>query len=361
VQAVTCRQAPDLYHVQLKHGSLHATGNHLHPVLRDGQLVWVRTDTLTDEDYVAVVRDSPSRTEHPAKDTSDEIPVGQGLRLVRQQLGMEPHHFRETRPSLINAYEANRFHPDRIRLRSLVRELHAWAEHHRLAAGPCDGLQVLVDAAVGWSPVDSVKSEAPPRHVYDIVCDGPHTFIANGIVTHNCVLWIDEMEKALAHGDNDSGTSTRVFGSLLTWMQEKTAPCFVVATCNNTSDLPPELLRKGRFDEIFFLDLPTLQERQAIFAVHLRLRKRLPQDFDIARLARESEGYVGAEIEQAIIDAMYVSFSSGREFTTEDISAALQRQVPLSVSQRETIGALRHWLKEGRAQSASLPECNEIG
>jgi AAA+ superfamily predicted ATPase len=174
-----------------------------------------------------------------------------------------------------------------------------------------------------------------------------------------CIVWIDEMEKGLAHGGLDSGTSTRVFGTILTWMQEKTAPCFVVATANDISSLPPELLRKGRFDEIFFLDLPTQEEREEIFTVHLRKRNRLPQDYDVARLARESEGYVGAEIEQAVIDAMYIGFNEEREFTTEDISTALQRQVPLSVSQRETVQALRDWLQEGRARSASFQETQE--
>lgn len=175
-----------------------------------------------------------------------------------------------------------------------------------------------------------------------------------------CVLWIDEMEKALAHGGLDSGTSTRVFGTVLTWMQEKRAPVFVVATANDISSLPPELLRKGRFDEIFFLDLPTLPERRDIFAVHLRKRRRLPQDYDLDRLAAASEGYVGSEIEQAIIDAMYIGFNDNeREFTTEDIMLALSRQVPLSVSQRETIGYLREWLREGRAQSASFQEAQE--
>jgi AAA+ superfamily predicted ATPase len=174
-----------------------------------------------------------------------------------------------------------------------------------------------------------------------------------------CVLWLDEMEKALAHGGQDAGTSTRVFGTILTWMQEKKSPVFVVATANDISTLPPELLRKGRFDEIFFLDLPTIEERREIFAVHLRKRNRLAPDFDVPRLAGESDGYVGAEIEQAIIDAMYVGFNEGREFTTEDISAALKRQVPLSVSQRETIDGLRDWLEAGRAQSASFPEAGK--
>src|SRR5262249_38940651 len=163
-------------------------------------------------------------------------------------------------------------------------------------------------------------------------------------------------EKALAHGGLDSGTSTRVFGQILTWMQEKSAPVFVVATANNIESLPPELLRKGRFDDIFFLDLPTLAERREILAVHLRKRRRLAEDFDLERLTRESEGYVGAELEQAIIDAMYTGFSAGREFTTQDISDSLRRLVPLSVSQRETVSDLRTWLQEGRAQSASQVE-----
>ena len=174
-----------------------------------------------------------------------------------------------------------------------------------------------------------------------------------------CVVWIDEMEKALAHGGGDSGTSTRVFGTILTWMQEKTAPCFVVGTANDVASLPPEVLRKGRFDEIFFLDLPTVEERAEILAVHLRKRRRLPGDFDVEGLARRAEGYVGAEIEQAIVDAMYVGFNEDREFVTADILDALDRQVPLSTAQREIIGALREWLREGRAQSASFTEIRE--
>nr|WP_228014928.1 hypothetical protein [Synechocystis salina] len=133
----------------------------------------------------------------------------------------------------------------------------------------------------------------------------------------------------------------------------------MVATANNISQLPPELLRKGRFDEIFFLDLPTLAERQEIITVHLRKRNRFPQEFDLVRLAMASEGYVGAEIEQAIIDGMYVGFNQGRELTTTDILTALKRQVPLSVSQKEVIGYLRDWLREGRAQSASFEEIQQ--
>jgi AAA+ superfamily predicted ATPase len=178
-----------------------------------------------------------------------------------------------------------------------------------------------------------------------------------------CLLWIDEIEKGLATGSGDSGTSMRVFSSILTWMQEKTKPVFVVATANNIAMLPPELLRRGRFDEIFFLDLPTRDERKEIFSVHIRKRKRPLQGFDLDRLAAASEGYVGAEIEQAIIDAMYLAYSDkdspGRDFTTEDVLRALARQVPMSQSQREAVGALRKWLSEGRAQSASFREVKQ--
>lgn len=172
-----------------------------------------------------------------------------------------------------------------------------------------------------------------------------------------CVLWIDELEKSMSSGGGDGGTSQRVFGTILTWMQEKTSPVFVVATANDVAALPPETLRRGRFDEVFFLDLPTDTERREIFAVHLRKRLRDPSLFDVPRLARLADGHVGAEIEQAIIDALYRAFADGpRDITTEDVAAAIDRLVPLSRSQRERIEDLRSWLRNGRAQSASFAE-----
>lgn len=175
-----------------------------------------------------------------------------------------------------------------------------------------------------------------------------------------CVLWIDELEKALSTGDGDSGTSMRVFGTLLSWMQDKKKPVFIVATANDITRLPPELLRRGRFDEIFFLDLPNETERKAIFDVHIRKRGRDPVNFDLDRLAAASNGYVGAEIEQTVIDAMYLAFSDERapcrEFNDDDICAAIKRLVPMSRSQRERIDFLRTWVEDGRASSASLPE-----
>jgi SpoVK/Ycf46/Vps4 family AAA+-type ATPase len=169
-----------------------------------------------------------------------------------------------------------------------------------------------------------------------------------------CVLWIDEIEKGFAAGDLDGGTSRRVLGTLLTWMQEKTAPVFVVATANDVGALPPEIIRRGRFDEVFFLDLPTQAERREIIAVHLRKRRRDPARFDVRRLASESDGYTGAELEQAIIDAMYSAFAHERDIATEDVITAIARTVPLSKSQREVIERLRAWLRDGRAQSASF-------
>ena len=168
-----------------------------------------------------------------------------------------------------------------------------------------------------------------------------------------CVVWIDEMEKGLAHGGNDTGTSTRVMGTLLTWMAEKTSPCFVVATANDVSALPPELLRRGRFDEIFFLDLPSRQERGEILGVHVRRSGRDVAGFDLTAVADRTEGFVGAELAQVVHDALLSAFDAGRELTTPDLVAAAGRVVPLSVAQRERVGALRSWLAEGRAQPAS--------
>lgn len=180
-----------------------------------------------------------------------------------------------------------------------------------------------------------------------------------------CVLWIDELEKGVATGNADGGTSLRVLATLLSWMQEKNKPVFVVATANDVSKLPLELLRRGRFDEIFFLDLPTKRERAEIFQVHIAKRRRSPASYDLERLSEASSGYVGAEIEQAIVDAMYRAFNDsetpGRDFTTEDVLQAIERLIPMSRSQRENVTYLREWLREGRAQSASFGEASDAG
>ena len=169
-----------------------------------------------------------------------------------------------------------------------------------------------------------------------------------------CLLWLDEMDKGLsgAHSSNfsDGGTTARVLSSFLTWMQEKTAPVFLIATANDISSLPPELLRKGRFDEIFFLDLPSLSERIEIFKIHLHKRKRNPEDYDLKILGDLSQGFSGSEIEQVVISALYDSFDESRSLQTQDLITTLRQSVPLSHTMRESIDALRQW-----AQTRSRP------
>lgn len=167
------------------------------------------------------------------------------------------------------------------------------------------------------------------------------------------ILWVDEIEKGFAgtKSSGDSGTSARVFGTFLTWMQDKTAPVFVIATSNDISSLPPELLRKGRFDEIFFVDLPTFQEREKIFGVHLKkrimgssiLHEVEPAPNITAELAAASEGFSGAEIEQAVVAALYEAFFADRGLRREDLLKCIGETVPLSVTQKEQILSLREW------------------
>lgn len=171
-----------------------------------------------------------------------------------------------------------------------------------------------------------------------------------------CVLWIDEIDKAFAGADGkgDSGTTSRVFGTFITWLAEKTSPVFVVATANNIRALPPEMLRKGRFDEIFFVGLPSHEERRAIFEVHLaRLRSYRLKDYDLDRLAYETPDFSGAEIEQTIVEAMHIGFSQDREFTTDDILEAASQIVPLARTAQEQIQLLQDWAASGKARLAS--------
>lgn len=171
-----------------------------------------------------------------------------------------------------------------------------------------------------------------------------------------CILWIDEIDKAFSgvDGKGDSGTANRVFGTFITWLAEKTSPVFVVATANNVQALPPEMLRRGRFDEIFFVGLPTQNERRAIFSVHLsRLRPHNLHSYDLDRLAYETPDFSGAEIEQIIIEAMHIAFSQERDFTTEDILEAASQIVPLARTAKEQIQFLQDWAASGRARLAS--------
>lgn len=179
------------------------------------------------------------------------------------------------------------------------------------------------------------------------------------------ILFIDEMDKAFAgssgSADSDGGTSSRIFGSFLTWMQEKTSSVFVMATANRVERLPGEFLRKGRFDEIFFVDLPTKEERQEIFEVHLSKRRCDIERFDIEQLATVCDGFSGSEIEQAIIAAMYEAFAQDREFTQLDIIAASRATMPLSRTMTEQVTALRDWARQrARPAAASVAEYQRL-
>ena len=168
------------------------------------------------------------------------------------------------------------------------------------------------------------------------------------------ILWIDEIEKAFASAasqSTDGGLSKRMFGTLLTWMQEHEQPVFLVATANDIEALPPELLRKGRFDEIFFVDLPEKDTRALIFAIHLKKRKRDADNFDLEALAKASNGFSGAEIEQAVLSSLHDAFAQNEKLGTEHILRALKTSPPLSVTMAERIEALRDWSR-GRCAPA---------
>jgi len=171
-----------------------------------------------------------------------------------------------------------------------------------------------------------------------------------------CILWLDEIEKGLSgvksSGVSDGGTTARVFGTLLTWLQEKKAPVYVVATSNDITALPPELLRAGRFDDIFFVDLPNAMERSEIWQIHLAKAGRDPSAFGITSLVEASDGYTGAEMETAISDALHRGFDEDREIVTEDLALAIRTRVPLTATMREQIDELREWASR-RAKPAS--------
>jgi SpoVK/Ycf46/Vps4 family AAA+-type ATPase len=166
------------------------------------------------------------------------------------------------------------------------------------------------------------------------------------------VLWVDEIEKSVAgsSSDEDDGLSQRVMGTLLTWMSERKPPVFLVATANDITRLPPEFVRKGRFDEIFFVDLPPPRNRRDILAIHLRKRHLDPKDFDLDVLTEATDGFSGSEIEQAIVSAMYTAHAQGRTLSQDDLIAETKQTRPLSVVMAEKVEEIRDW-----ASSRTVP------
>jgi SpoVK/Ycf46/Vps4 family AAA+-type ATPase len=170
------------------------------------------------------------------------------------------------------------------------------------------------------------------------------------------ILWIDELEKGFSgtqsSGQTDGGTTSRVFGTFITWLQEKTTPVFVIATANNVQALPPELLRKGRFDEIFFCDLPDREDRRQILDIHVRKKRRDPGQFDMDKLVDATVDFSGAELEQAVVAALYDAFDSGNDLTTEGLLETIKDVVPLAITMREQIEHMREWART-RARMAA--------
>jgi SpoVK/Ycf46/Vps4 family AAA+-type ATPase len=179
-----------------------------------------------------------------------------------------------------------------------------------------------------------------------------------------CILWLDEMEKGFSglgsSGMTDGGTTARVFGTFLTWLQEKTTPVFVVATSNNVSQLPPELLRKGRFDEIFYVDLPSKEERKEILKIHLEKRKRDSGKYDIEKIANATQGFSGSEIEEVIVSGLYDAFNQDEELKQEHLEGVVKTLIPLSQTMEEQIKGIRDWAKL-RARRASSIRWEEEG
>lgn len=204
--------------------------------------------------------------------------------------------------------------------------------------------------------ITSIESIETPEFVYDPVCQAPHAYISNGFVSHNC----DEIDKGLggiASGSGaDSGVSMRVLGSFLTWLQDCEFPVFTVVTANNIDGLPPELLRRGRFDAIFSTAMPTDDERRDVLEIHLKKRGRDLSEFtveELAEIVEASKGYVPAEIESAVKDGLVDAFSSDEEFAGHHVVAALRTMVPLSKAFAAKIESMNEWAKNNATPVAS--------
>ena len=214
------------------------------------------------------------------------------------------------------------------------------------------------------SKVTSIKRISREKYVYDPACESPHLYMHQGLTGHNCVLWIDEIEKGLSgtksSGVTDGGTTSRVFGTLINWMQEKKKPVFIIATANDVSALPPELLRKGRFDEIFFVDLPTQSEREEIWATHIRRIQRDPKKFDLKKLSairyKSPQGrdydYSGSEIEESLNDTLFKVYNErgdktkiggAKDIKDADIIETMKTCIPISLTAELKIKKVLEW------------------
>ncbi|KKM26409.1 hypothetical protein LCGC14_1585090, partial [marine sediment metagenome] len=231
-----------------------------------------------------------------------------------------------------------------------------------------DLISTNIESKIIIEEIASVEEVNFDGYVYDAVCESPHLYVTNGFISHNCILWIDEIEKGLGGVQSsnltDGGVTNRVFGTLLTWMQEKTRPVFVVATANNVTSIPPEFMRAGRFDEIFFLDLPDLDQRIEVLSCLLLKKNRNPDEFDLRKIATVSDNYSPAELEKGINNALFLAYSEGeRKLKTEDIVSEIQKFQPLYNSRREEIDDMRDWAlgDKGSGGRARLANAKHVG
>jgi hypothetical protein len=268
--------------------------------------------------YELLGRDSPLSFEH---ETAQFVEVG-GMARLRHWLDVRKSFFREDPPENLD--------PPRglllLGVQGCGKSLAAKA-----AAGIFGVSLLRLDFGVLYSKYYG-ETERNLRKALD-----------TAEVMAPCVLWLDEIEKGLAVADDDDGLSRRVLGTLLTWMSERKKPVFLVATANDIMRLPPEIVRKGRFDEIFFVDLPSAANRREILAIHLRKRCLDPAKFELDGLTTATDGFSGSEIEQAIVSAMYTAHAQARELSQADLLAEIQQTRPLSVLMAEKVSEIREW------------------
>jgi intein/homing endonuclease/ATP-dependent 26S proteasome regulatory subunit len=291
------------------------------------------------------------------KSRDDLIPVGNLLLQARAEAGLSSTQFGTIGSSSILSYEKGIRHPNRERVTHIINILKTKTS----SSLPLKRLEQLCNGDLMWTPITKITTILEETDVYDLVCEKDHNFIANGIMTHNCILWIDEIDKAMAgmesSGKTDSGVTARVLSTLLTWRQETTKPVFMVCTANDPDMMPSMVYRKGRLDEVWAVELPTVTERKMIFSIHLKKRGRNPDNFNLEILGQKTNNFTGAEIEAAVEDAMFSSFYEGVELTTNHILASIYETIPQSNSEGEDMIRIREWMKQ-RARAVSLLEAD---
>jgi len=276
--------------------------------------------------YELLGRDSPLTFEH---ETARFAEIG-GMSRLRQWLEMRKTFFREDPPENLDA-------PKGVLL---------------LGVQGC-GKSLAAKAAAGIFGVSLLRLDFGVLYnkYYGETEKNLRKALDTAEVMAPCVLWLDEIEKGLAVGDDDDGLSRRVLGIILTWMSERQKAVFMVATANEITRLPPEMVRKGRFDEIFFVDLPSLGNRREIAAIHLGKRSLDSEQFDLDKLAQAAEGFSGSEIEQAIVSAMYSAHAQGRDMREADLLEEIRQTKPLSVVMAEKVQELREWAADRTVSS----------